>query len=196
MTDSPPGAYAPPGGDSAARDGPEASWSLPRRLFVHNLPYNSTEQDLLDLLSAAGEIVSVRRLFEFSGRFRGMALVQYATQEATEHAITQFNGFDFKGRRLWVEYTTQTDGPPPRKRGRSPPRYRQDGPYPVKAPPAPPLPPPYAALPPYGYPVYPYDPSTYYRDAYQLYYQQAVYGAQPPPPQGKPPDADSSFRPY
>jgi RNA recognition motif-containing protein len=166
--------------------------SLPRRLFVHNLPYNSTEQDLLDLLSPIGEIVSLRRLFEFSGRFRGMALVQYATQEATEQAIMKFNGFDFKGRRLWVEYPSQTDGLPPRKRSRSPPRFRQDNPYLFTPPPLPP----YGAPPPYGYPAYPYDPAAYYEDAYRAYYQQFVYGAQPQPPQGNPSDADNSVRPY
>jgi RNA recognition motif-containing protein len=162
---------------------------------VHNLRYNSTERDLLDLLSAVGEIVSVRRLFELSGRFRGMALVQYATQQATEQAITKFNGFDFKGRRLWVEYTTQTEDPPPRRRARSPLRYRQGKPYPFTPTPPPP-PPPYGAPPPYAYPAYPYDPATYYQEAYRAYYQQGIYGVQTPPPQPKPPDTGNSFRPY
>jgi hypothetical protein len=105
------------------------------------------ERDLLDLLSPVGEIVSVRRLVEFSGRFRGMVWCSCARQDATEQAITKFNGFVFKSRPLWVEYRTKPMVRRPEK---------GTGPCPdINAPDR------SKGLLRYGYPAYPVQPSTY-----------------------------------
>ena len=76
---------------------------MSRKLFVGNLPYETVEQDLETLFGEAGqvEIVSVMR-DRMTGRARGFAFVEMASDEDAQKAVTQLNGHQLGGRALTV----------------------------------------------------------------------------------------------
>jgi len=73
------------------------------RLYVGNIPFSTTEQDLQDLFGAAGQVASVNVVRDMAtGRARGFAFVEMATEADAQAAITQMHGHDFGGRSLTV----------------------------------------------------------------------------------------------
>ena len=83
-----------------------------RRLYVGNLPYKATDEDLTTLFSGAGSVASARVMREMStGRARGFGFVEMATDEAAEKAIEKFNEYEMDGRKLVVnEAKPKTEG--------------------------------------------------------------------------------------
>ena len=76
---------------------------MSRKLYVGNLPYETTESDLETLFAQAGAVDSVNVIRDReTGRARGFAFVEMATDEAAQAAVTQFNDRPFGGRRLTV----------------------------------------------------------------------------------------------
>lgn len=74
-----------------------------RRLYVGNLPYTTGEQELQELFSQAGDVESVRVMRDAAtGRARGFAFVEMATDEQAQKAATDLNGFQMGGRALTV----------------------------------------------------------------------------------------------
>jgi hypothetical protein len=99
----------------------------PVRLFIGNLPYQATEDDLRSHFSTVGEPTQiVRPLDRETGRARGFAFVEYADRETAETAIKQFDGQLFMGRPLAVSEARARDdrgpGGPPRPGGPGGPR--------------------------------------------------------------------------
>lgn len=74
-----------------------------RKLYVGNLPYQVGEAELQELFSQAGSVESVRVMRDMAtGRARGFAFVEMATDEEAERAAAQFNQYSFGGRNLTV----------------------------------------------------------------------------------------------
>ena len=74
-----------------------------RRLYVGNLPYKTTDEELNTLFSQAGPVDNVRVMRDMAtGRARGFAFVEMGTDDAAQKAITQFHGHPFDGRPLVV----------------------------------------------------------------------------------------------
>lgn len=73
------------------------------KLYVGNLAFQTSSEDLQQLFSQAGtvEAASVVEDRE-TGRSRGFGFVEMATKEEGEAAISQFNGTEFNGRNLTV----------------------------------------------------------------------------------------------
>ena len=99
----------------------------PVRLFVGNLPYQATEEDLRTHFAQVGQPTQiVRPLDRETGRARGFAFVEYAERTAAEEAIKKFDGQLFMGRPLAVsEARAREDrgpGGPPRPGGYGGPR--------------------------------------------------------------------------
>ena len=73
------------------------------RLFVGNLPFTTTENDLQDHFAQAGSVIAVNIMQDrATGRSRGFAFVEMASQEDATKAITMFHQKDFQGRPLTV----------------------------------------------------------------------------------------------
>jgi len=73
------------------------------KLFVGNLSYQATEEDLRELFQQAGTVQSVRIITDqFTGRPRGFGFVEMSTKEEAERAIEQLNGRLFRDRNLVV----------------------------------------------------------------------------------------------
>ena len=74
-----------------------------RRLYVGNLPYSTTDEELNGLFSRAGTVESVRVMRDMAtGRARGFAFVQMGSDEDAQRAITEFHQFQMEGRALVV----------------------------------------------------------------------------------------------
>ena len=75
----------------------------PVRLFVGNLPYQATEDDLRTHFAQVGNPTQiVRPLDRETGRARGFAFVEMSTNDEALAAISQFNGKEISGRALKV----------------------------------------------------------------------------------------------
>jgi RNA recognition motif-containing protein len=73
------------------------------KLFVGNLSFDVTENDLQDLFVGFGPVNEVNLMTDRStGRSRGFAFVTMATPEGAQAAIAGMAGKDFKGRALTV----------------------------------------------------------------------------------------------
>jgi cold-inducible RNA-binding protein len=83
-----------------------------RRLYVGNLPYSATEDQLTELFSRAGQVDNVRVMRDMAtGRARGFAFVEMASDEDAGKAVTEFNEFKMDGRPLVVnEARPKTEG--------------------------------------------------------------------------------------
>lgn len=76
---------------------------MSKSLYVGNLSYNTTEQELRDLFSQAGEIADLRLMSDgATGQSRGFGFVEMSTDEGADEAIKRFNGYDMDGRELVV----------------------------------------------------------------------------------------------
>jgi RNA recognition motif-containing protein len=74
-----------------------------RRLYVGNLPYSATEDQLTDLFSRAGKVDSVRVMRDVAtGRARGFAFVEMSSDDEAQKAITEFHEYQMEGRALVV----------------------------------------------------------------------------------------------
>lgn len=73
------------------------------KLYVGNLPFETTEADLQAHFAQAGDVESVNVMRDReTGRARGFAFVEMANQAASQAAIAQLNDQAFGGRRLTV----------------------------------------------------------------------------------------------
>ena len=73
------------------------------KLYVGNLAFQTTSQDLQDLFSQAGTVQSASVMEDRdTGRSRGFAFVEMSSQEEATSAIEQFNGKEVAGRALKV----------------------------------------------------------------------------------------------
>ena len=74
---------------------------MKKKLYVGNLPFETTESDLKDLFSQAGSVETVRLITDRdTGRSKGFGFVEM--QEGADKAIAEMNGRDFNGRTLTV----------------------------------------------------------------------------------------------
>ena len=74
-----------------------------RRLYVGNLPYKATDEELTELFSRAGAVDNVRVMRDqATGRARGFAFVEMATDEDAQKAISEFHQYQMEGRALVV----------------------------------------------------------------------------------------------
>ncbi len=87
------------------------------RLYVGNISFRATEDDVKDLFSQAGEVVSVKLIKDATtGRLRGFGFVEMASQEEAKKAISMMNGCSFMDRNIVVNEAKPQER---RERGRS-----------------------------------------------------------------------------
>ncbi len=107
----------------ARRD--ERRTAIPAKIFVGNLSFRTTKEELTELLQAAGTIVDVfLPLDRATGKMRGFAFVEFGSEAGAAGAIRLFNGKDLGGRPLRLnmadEKPRERTGPPRERSG--PPR--------------------------------------------------------------------------
>jgi len=73
------------------------------KLYVGNLPFNASEDDLKELFAQAGGVTSVTLIKDrFSGQSKGFAFIEMVDQEALQNAIKMFNAYSYNERDLKV----------------------------------------------------------------------------------------------
>ncbi len=88
------------------------------KLFVGNLSFNVTENQLQDLFSAHGTVMEVDLIMDkFSGRPRGFGFVTMESKEAAEAAIQALHGKQVDGRAMTVNEARPREERPPRSGG-------------------------------------------------------------------------------
>ena len=83
------------------------------KLFIGSLPQNITENELTELFTNYGEVVSAKLIMDhFSGRPKGFGFVEMATRGEGHKAMEDLNGKEYKHRQLVCN-----EAQPPKKKG-------------------------------------------------------------------------------
>lgn len=76
---------------------------MTNKLYVGNLLYEATEDELKELFGQSGAVTSATIIrFKDTGRSKGFAFVEMGSEEEAQKAVDALNGQDYKGRKLIV----------------------------------------------------------------------------------------------
>jgi len=99
---------------NAEQNGKVESINMATKLFVGNLAYTTTENDLQDHFAQAGTVMTVNIMQDrMTGRSRGFAFIEMASQEEANKAVSMFHQQDFQGRPLTVNEARPREERPP-----------------------------------------------------------------------------------
>lgn len=91
---------------------------MAKRLYVGSLPYSTTDQELKDAFSQAGNVESATIIMDkMTGRSKGFGFVEMTTDEEAQKAIEMWNGKEMGGRTLVVNEARPMEARPPRGGG-------------------------------------------------------------------------------
>src|ERR1700736_1431446 len=84
------------------------------KLYVGNLSFNTTENELQELFSQAGAVQEVTLMQDkFTGKSRGFAFVTMGSEQDAQNAISKLNGQTVEGRPLTVNEARPREARPP-----------------------------------------------------------------------------------
>src|SRR4051812_33070927 len=87
---------------------------MSNKLFVGNLSFNTTENDLQDMFAAHGTVVEANLMMDrLSGRPRGFGFVTMSSPDEAQKAIDALNGKTIDGRALNVNVARPREDRPP-----------------------------------------------------------------------------------
>lgn len=88
---------------------------MAKKLYVGGLPYSTTQEELRDAFSKAGEVASTSIIMDkMTNRSRGFGFVEMVNDADAEKAIDMWNGQDFGGRKLIVNEAKPLEARAPR----------------------------------------------------------------------------------
>jgi RNA recognition motif-containing protein len=77
---------------------------MAKKLFIGNLSFNITDDQLTQIFSAYGKVVSANIVFDkFTSRSKGFAFVEFETEEEAQAAMAALDGSDQDGRPIAVK---------------------------------------------------------------------------------------------
>ncbi len=77
---------------------------MSKNLYVGNLAYEVTEEDLKKNFGEIGEVISANIVRDrYSGNSRGFGFVEMATEEEAQEAIKKLSGIELSGRKIIVQ---------------------------------------------------------------------------------------------
>jgi len=72
-------------------------------VYVGNIPYQATEEELGHFFGQAGSVLNVRLVYDReTGRPKGFGFCEFSDEQSAQNAISSLNGADFNGRALRV----------------------------------------------------------------------------------------------
>jgi RNA recognition motif-containing protein len=99
---------------------------MSKKLYVGNLSFQSTSEDLQSLFAAHGNVESATVIQDkLTNRSRGFGFVEMSTVEEANEAREKLNGSDFQGRNLKIDLANERTSSGPRSGGSS--NYRSGG---------------------------------------------------------------------
>ena len=76
---------------------------MAKKLFVGNLPYNTTNEELGEFFAQFGEVMSAAVIMDrATGRSKGFGFIEMTNDEEADTAIAKGDGIEFEGRKLTV----------------------------------------------------------------------------------------------
>lgn len=85
---------------------------MSKKLFIGNIDWNSSEDDLRDLFSQHGDLEEVIIIKDkFSGKSKGFGFVTFTNDEDADKAVADLDGYELNSRKLVVN-----EARPPRER--------------------------------------------------------------------------------
>lgn len=76
---------------------------MSNKIYVGNLPWSIRDQQLEEMFSEVGEVVSARVITDrATNRSKGFGFVEFSSSEEAQAAIEKFNEFEIEGRALRV----------------------------------------------------------------------------------------------
>ncbi len=80
------------------------------KVYVGNLDYGVTKDSLEEIFSKAGQVTDAVVITDRNtGRSKGFGFVEFASEDAATKAIEMYNGQEFEGRELKVDYAKPRD---------------------------------------------------------------------------------------
>ncbi|KAK6038889.1 hypothetical protein COOONC_23606 [Cooperia oncophora] len=77
-------------------------------VYVGNLPYQTTEEQIGNYFSQAGNVTNVKIVYDReTGRAKGFGFCEFADEAGAANAVNSFNGADFNGRQLRVNHASK-----------------------------------------------------------------------------------------
>jgi len=84
------------------------------KLYVGNLPFSTSDQELHELFTQQGSVVSAKVMTDrYTGRSRGFGFVEMSSCEEAQQAISAFNGTELGGRPMVVNEARPLEKKPP-----------------------------------------------------------------------------------
>lgn len=97
---------------------PSRRFLMGSKLYVGNLPFNTTEQSLNELFADHGAVTSARIITDReTGRSKGFGFVEMSSADEAQGAIENLNGQEFQGRKLVVNEARPQEPRAPRGNG-------------------------------------------------------------------------------
>jgi len=91
---------------------------MAKKLYVGGLPYTTTNEELKDVFSKAGEVSSATVIIDkMSGRSRGFGFVEMVNDADADKAIEMFNDKELGGRKILVNEARPMEDRPKREGG-------------------------------------------------------------------------------
>lgn len=93
-------------------DGATANGDPSDTIFVKNLPWSTSNDDLIELFTTIGKVEQAEIQYEPSGRSKGTGVVRFDQLTTAQTAITKFQGYEYGGRPLglsFVKYLTSSN---------------------------------------------------------------------------------------
>ena len=86
---------------------PKMGWkgtcTMSKKLYVGNLPYSSTEEEIKEMFGKVGTVESVSIITDrFSGKSKGFGFVEMASDDDAGKAISELSGREVGGRKIIV----------------------------------------------------------------------------------------------
>lgn len=76
---------------------------MAKKLFIGNLPYQTTNEELGEFFAQYGEVLSAAVIMDrATGRSKGFGFVEMTNDEEADAAIAKGDGAEFEGRKLTV----------------------------------------------------------------------------------------------
>lgn len=88
------------------------------KLYVGNIPFATTAQDLEALFGQVGPVSVVEIVFDkFTGRSRGFAFVTMGSPDDAQKVVEKFHDYELSGRKMAVNIARPREERPPREGG-------------------------------------------------------------------------------
>jgi cleavage stimulation factor subunit 2 len=84
----------------------------PKSVFVGNIPFSLSEEQIIQILSNAGQVIRFRLISNpETGKPRGYGFADFNDADAAASAVRNLNGYEIQGRKIRVDWPTEKDQP-------------------------------------------------------------------------------------